>query len=453
MTGKNIIYEIIKKTKRMNIYIFTRDLRIHDNKLFNASMNKKTLPIFIFNPKQLDSSYASKKSITFMVESLIDLDKDLRKHSSGLSCYIGDPINILTKLCKENNVEGIYIMADYSPFASERYEKISELARSNNISIFSDDTQILDSMCFSNYKKYTYYYNDKKHLANASNLKITNYPIRNLLKRKGKSIDHFKYLISDKGIIDGGRTAGLKLLRTMNKFKSYGKTRNICSIPTTLLSAYMKYGVVSVSEVLLAVKKGDAKNLTRQILWRDFYYSLAFNNPSIFEGHEMINKINWRDMGKKSVKKDFKAWKDGKTGFLLCDAGMRELKTTGFMHNRVRMLVVYVLSKLLLINWRYGEKHFAQNLTDYDWVINSMNWQNVLGGWYFAMPYFRVMNPMMQLKKHDPDCEYVKKWLPEIRDIPNKCLLKWDTEYQNYNVLPPIADYKKAKRRFLKEIK
>ncbi len=437
----------------MNIYIFTRDLRIHDNKLFDVSMNKKTLPIFIFNPKQLKSSFASKKSITFMIESLIDLDKDLKKHGSGLNCYIGDPIAILSKLCKENNVEGIYIMADYSPFANDRYEKIAELARNNNISIFSDDTQILDSMCFSNYKKYTYYYNDKKNLTSMANLKINKYKIRNLLKRKGKSIDKFMYLKGEKGIVDGGRTAGLKLLQTMNEFKNYGKTRNICIIPTTLLSAYMKYGVVSVSEVLLAVKKGDAKNLTRQIMWRDFYYSLAFNNPSIFEGHEAINNIKWRDIDKIDVKRDWKAWKAGKTGFLLCDAGMRELKETGFMHNRVRMLVVYVLSKLLLIYWRHGEKHFARNLTDYDWVINSMNWQNVLGGWYFAMPYFRVMNPMIQLKKYDPNCEYIKKWLPEIRDIPNKDLLKWDTEYKKYDVLPPIADYNKVKHIFRKEVK
>jgi deoxyribodipyrimidine photo-lyase len=433
----------------MNIYIFTRDLRLYDNKLLQVALKKKTLPIFIFNPKQLKSQYASKKLITFMIESLIDLDKELRLHKSKLNCYYGDPIEIIETLCKENNVEGIYIMADYSPFAIERNEKIRNIAKMYNALFINDDTQILDTICYSNYKKFTYYYNDKKDLAKLAN--INEYPITNLIKNSSKKIDDFKYLIIEKGNINGGRLEALKILENMNQFKNYKKTRDIVSIPTTRLSAYMKFGVVSISEIILASQK-DAKDLIRQIMWRDFYYSLAFNNIKILDGHEIINKIKWRDINNEA-KKDWKAWRLGHTGFLLCDAGMRELNETGFMHNRCRMLVVYVLAKLLLISWRHGEKYFAQHLIDYDWIINSMNWQNVLGGWYFAMPHFRIMNPMIQLKKYDPNCAYIKYWLPEIKDIPNKDLLKWDTEYKKYNVLAPICDYNKAKERFLKEIK
>jgi deoxyribodipyrimidine photo-lyase len=188
---------------------------------------------------------------------------------------------------------------------------------------------------------------------------------------------------------------------------------------------------------------GEHSELIRSLYWRDFFTSIALYFPHVFEGafHSKFDKLKWSD--DKSL---FRLWCEGKTGFPLVDAGMREMNATGFMHNRVRMVVGSFLTKDLHINWRWGEKYFAQTLIDYDPAVNNGNWQWVASTGCDAQPYFRIFNPWSQQRKFDPDCRYIKKWVPELSTLPPEVIHKWyekDSWTKHPNYSPPVVDHDK----------
>ena len=194
-------------------------------------------------------------------------------------------------------------------------------------------------------------------------------------------------------------------------------------------------------------KKGFSlhHDLIRQLIWRDFYIHILDANPQVLHGKSLKSKydtIRWENN-----RKWFNAWCEGKTGFPIVDAGMRQLNTTGYMHNRARLITASFLVKLLHVDWRWGEKYFAQSLVDYDPAANNGNWQWVAGSGADSQPYFRIFNPWSQAEKHDPKCEYIRQWIPELRDVDAKSILKWDTEHMNHDVKypRPIIDYKKER--------
>jgi deoxyribodipyrimidine photo-lyase len=232
--------------------------------------------------------------------------------------------------------------------------------------------------------------------------------------------------------VKGGRRAGLKMLTSAKSLRNYDKTRDTLALPTTQVSAYLKFGCVSVREMYEAVKGIPA--LLRQLIWRDFYAHVLFAYP---DGVLKRPAIKWT-----KNKKWLDAWKEGRTGFPLVDAAMRQLNTTGYMHNRGRMLVASFLSKTLLIDWREGERYFATKLVDYDIASNSLNWQNTI---FDNLPYVKIFNPWTHSKEHDPDATYIKRWVPELRDVEVRDIHKPDGGRGEY--VRPIVDYAEQREK------
>jgi len=245
-------------------------------------------------------------------------------------------------------------------------------------------------------------------------------------------------------LVKGGRKEGIKRIKmALQQQCNYTVKRDTLSYTTTMLSAYIKFGCVSIREVYHSVKnKFSVKHgIIRELIWRDFFAHVLYNFPSVV-GQSYIakyRKIVWSN----SIS-NYEKWKDGKTGFPVVDAGMRQLNETGYMHNRCRMICATFLIKVLLLDWRLGEQYFATKLTDYDIASNNGNWQGISGTGVDMKPYFRTMNPWIQSKKFDPDCEYIKTWVPELKDVEPKYIHSWYESWKNHkNVyIKPIADYK-----------
>jgi deoxyribodipyrimidine photo-lyase len=286
-------------------------------------------------------------------------------------------------------------------------------------------------------------------------LKSVSYPFIKSSKKMVYEIslqDAFQKFVTKENadlIVHGGRTNALKTLKTALKTqKHYSQTHNDLSKNTTLLSAYIKFGCVSIREVYYAFKGNH--DLIRQLYWRDFYSQIMYHFPRVLNQalKPNYNKIKWP-----KNEKWFKAWTQGLTGFPVVDAGMRQLITTGWLHNRSRLIVASFLVKTLLINWKKGEKFFAQQLVDYDPANNNGNWEWIMGGGADSQPFFRIFNPWEQGKHFDPECVYIKEWIPELRDLDPKVIHQWDTEWENYksiDYVKPICDYKKQKELVLK---
>jgi deoxyribodipyrimidine photo-lyase len=222
---------------------------------------------------------------------------------------------------------------------------------------------------------------------------------------------------------------------------NYKKTHNNLATPTTLLSPYIKFGCISVRE---AYEKFSTP-IVRQLFWRDFYAHILYAFPKL--GHPVVEK--YEKLAWNNNQSHFNAWKNGKTGFPIVDACMRQLNISGYMHNRGRLIVASFLVKTLLIDWRWGEKYFAQNLVDYDVASNMHNWLWIAGGGADSQEYFRIFNPWEQSKKNDPDCVYIKKWIPEVADVENRKLHNWFKDYDENIYIKPIVDYSVQKKKVL----
>ena len=253
-------------------------------------------------------------------------------------------------------------------------------------------------------------------------------------------------------LVHGGRTDAIKQLKISSKTHShYPRTHNELSHPTSQLSAYIKFGCISIREVYKVFR--EKHDFIRQLFWRDFYANILYSFPHVL-GSAMkpnYNKIHWHHNNNW-----FEKWCKGETGYPVVDAGMRQLLETGYMHNRARLIVMSFLIKTLLIDWQKGEKYFATKLTDYDPASNNGNIQWIAGSGADSQPYFRIFNPWEQAKNFDPDCEYIKTWVLELKDVPNKDILNWEdtySQYKNIKYPKPIVDYKIQKELALKMYK
>jgi deoxyribodipyrimidine photo-lyase len=244
-------------------------------------------------------------------------------------------------------------------------------------------------------------------------------------------------------LIEGGRTQALKQLATIHRCIDYTKTRDFPALQSTShFSAHLKFGTLSVREVFSGIAQVLELDhpLLRQLYWRDFMTHIAYHFPHVF-GHAFIEKFDrlpWENN-----RDYFDAWTQGRTGFPIVDAGMRELNETGFMHNRVRMIVASFLTKDLRISWRWGERYFAQHLIDYDPCLNNGNWQWAASTGCDAQPYFRIFNPWLQQQKFDANGEYIYRWVPELRGVPLKTIHQWDKKHAGNFYPAPIVDHSK----------
>jgi deoxyribodipyrimidine photo-lyase len=440
--------------KNYQLFIFRRDLRIQDNTALETlhEFPEPIIPIFIFSPDQINpikNQYFSNNSVQFMCESLIDLKKDIENKGGKINFFHGDTITILEKLLKNKRykIVRIGVNMDYTPYSRERDEKIETLCKKKNVEFVSKEDiciQPIGSVKTGSgtiYKKYTPYYNKAKQI-----------PVRKPIFRKNFNFGSIELNSqSDPNILtkfynknlnilhQGGRENALKQLTHLPK--NYQKTRNIPSISTTELSAYNKFGCISIRELMQKL----SKDISRELYFRDFYYNIIYYYPYILGGtfEKKWDKIKWD----KPNSKILNAFYEGRTGFPIIDAGIRQMITTGFMHNRVRMLVASFLTKDLLYDWRIGERFFANNLYDYDPTQNNCGWQVVAGFGPSALDWFRVMNPWLQTEKFDPECIYIKKWIPELDKYTARQIIKQEWNEKDYPL--PIVDHEEAKKKMI----
>lgn len=451
----------------MDLFIFRRDLRIHDNKGFisaykNAIVNERKLyPIFIFTPDQISdkNEYRSIPAIKFMIESLEDLANDII-----ITCFYGKPENILMLIENAYNKPlNVWVNADYTPYSERRdksmVEKISgELHVEYGDPVISEPGSI-KTLAGNQYRKFTPYYKSyiKTDIPEVQSTRVTK---SNLSPIDHKALNPYIIDYNDIKIINkcdlvnpiiGGRKHGNKILKQIRqgKFNKYGKTRDDLTVSTTRLGAYLKFGCISPRETYVAVE--NIPDLAKQLIWRDFYYQI----PDIMKFSEILKSsdknIKWEnDMEK------FTSWCGGVTGYPIVDAAMTQLNKSGFMHNRGRLIVASFLIKNLQIDWRWGEKYFATKLIDYDPIVNIGNWLFMHGLTSWSQPYFRVYNPSLQSNKHDKNAVYIKKWIPELKNIPAKHLHDWEKyhiKYPDTDYPAPIVGYKESKEAAIKMYK
>jgi deoxyribodipyrimidine photo-lyase len=439
----------------MNLFIFRRDFRLDDNLgLIKALDIDKVLPIFIFTPEQIvNNKFKSDNSLQFLIESLSDLDKQLSKYSSKLHIFFGDNIEVLNKINLQHKIDTIYCNQDFTPYAKKRDQAISKkfkLELVEDYLLHKMDTLLKKDRTI--YKVFTPFYRFSKTFQVDNPLNITfkkDMFFKKSFEFEIKLSDIDQYYKKNKNLfVNGGRENALKRLSEIN-LTNYSNDRNIINKETSYLSGYIKYGCVSIREVYYDFKQKYSKDnpIFSQLYWREFYFYIIHHYPNVLKSafNSKYSNIKWENNSKY-----FTAWKNGKTGFPVVDASIRQMNTTGYMTNRGRLIVSNFLIKILLIDWRKGEKYFSQKLIDYDPAVNNGNWQWVSGTGVDYQPLFRILNPWTQISKYDSNADFIKKWIPELKDVPVNDIIKWEEKHQDYKVYhKPIICYKDARQKGL----
>lgn len=450
----------------MNIFIHRRDLRIKDNTtLIEQTKNEgKITSIFIFDPLQIDpkkNKYFSNNLVQFMIESLQELKKDYQKMKGDLYFFNDEIIKVLTYLQSKIKIKSLGFNFDYSPYSKKRDQKIIQFCQSNQIKLYCKEDMLLhpiEEIKLSKvYKVFTPF--KKKLMLNYDVLKPN--PFKKFSFQKfPSSVKTFtninKFYISNKNIfVNGGRKNAKKKLKKISLLSNYNNERNNLTYQPSGLSAYINFNLLSIREIYYFVlsKFNLDHGLINELYWRDFYYNILYHFPNVVGNsfNKKYDNLVWENN-----KAKFNAWKNGKTGFPIVDACMRQLNKIGYMHNRGRMIVSSFLTKDLRIDWRWGEKYFATKLIDYNVSANNGGWQWASGSGTDAQPYFRIFNPWTQAEKFDHDCIYIKTWIPELKSVPNKHILQWykyHSEYPKIKYFNPICDHSVERKKTLEMFK
>ena len=446
----------MNKIYKKALFIFRRDLRLVDNTALNAAREQAevVIPIFNFDPIQVDkdNQYRSMNGLQFMVESLKELGDNLRTKNGQLYLFYSSMQKNIEHIVKEENIDAIFVNWDYTPFSSSRDKDLEKLCARYKIAFnrYHDELLIGDPKSIltgskTSYTVYTPFLNKASKCEIAKPEKLAAGKFFNGKIKNAESEDIYKKIINKDNPeikVHGGRSNALKILNNIKKFKDYDKERNLPALDaTTHLSAAHKFGTISIRESYYAIKDnlGVNTSLLKELYWRDFFTYVAYHFPYVFGKpfRQKYANLKWN-----MSKKDFELWCSGNTGFPIVDAGIRQLNSTGWMHNRVRMVVASFLIKDLHINWLWGEKYFAQQLVDYDPAVNNGNWQWSASTGCDAQPYFRIFNPWEQQKKFDPDCVYIKKWIPELKSLTSKQIHNWFKNDENaVEYSKPMVDH------------
>lgn len=446
----------------LSIHIFRRDLRLADNTALIQALNESqlVLPIFIFDNRQTENPFKGNNSFQFMINSLLELNEELKTKGSALHLFQGLPIQVLTEICKQYTVDAIFINRDYTPFSIKRDEEIHQFCNANNIELkaYADalltEPEMVHKKDGTPYSIFTPFKNKARLIPISEPQKNSNSNyFQGNIKLQSSISQPLSLLKSTNTLLrlKGGRTEALQLLDGIDSITNYNETRDIPSVKgTSILSAHHKFGTISIRETYSQITHHFGKDHTMisELYWRDFFTHIAYHFPHVFKSafRTKYNDIQWE-----KNQKPFNSWCQGQTGFPIIDAGIRELTTTGFMHNRVRMITASFLVKDLHIDWHWGERFFANHLIDYDPSVNNGNWQWAASTGCDAQPYFRIFNPWNQQKKFDPDCKYIKKWIPELKEHSPKAIHNHHKQtIEGY--LAPITDHSiaasKAKQLF-----
>lgn len=405
----------------INIFWFRRDLRLDDNKGFYEALTSEypVLPLFIFDTEILEDLPEDDARVTFIFEVLQNMRTTLLKeHGSSLALYHGKPLAIYEQLIKDYDVAAVFTNHDYEPYAQERDTEIKEFLSNNDVAFHSFKDQVIfekNEVVKKDgdpYVVYTPYMKVWKETFKTIDLKIfdTHSVLKNLLKNS-----HLPNLsLPDLGF----KKASLKIADyevTPSLIQDYEKTRNFpAQDATSRLGPHLRFGTVSIRKIMKKAIAEKNEIFWQELIWREFFMQILWHFPhtATQSFKPKYDRIEWRNN-----EAEFKRWCDGNTGYPLVDAGMRQLNATGFMHNRVRMLVGSFLCKHLLIDWRWGEGYFAEKLHDYEMASNVGNWQWVAGSGVDAAPYFRIFNPTTQIEKFDKDLKYITKWVADFQEL------------------------------------
>ncbi|MBU2928678.1 cryptochrome/photolyase family protein [Winogradskyella psychrotolerans] len=428
--------------KKLNIFWFRRDLRLDDNLGFYEALkgDLPVLPIFIFDSEILDQLPKDDARVTFIHQTLQTMRQTLQDdYNSSIAILHGKPEAVFEQLIKDYEVNTVFTNHDYEPYATQRDQKIQALLESHDIAFKTYKDQVIfekDEVVKKDgkpYLVYTPYMRTWKEKFQSINLEIyyTNSYLSNVIEHSrlpNLSLSDIGFEKSNQDITD------YEVTPTM--IQDYEATRNFpAKDSTSRLGPHLRFGTVSIRKMVKKAIAQENEIFWQELIWREFFMQILWHFPQTTTKafKPKYDRIEWRNN-----EDEFKKWCKGKTGYPLVDAGMRQLNQTGFMHNRVRMLVGSFLCKHLLIDWRWGEAYFAEKLHDYDMASNVGNWQWIAGCGVDAAPYFRIFNPTTQIQKFDKNHEYINKWVPE---------------YQELIYPQPMVDHKAARERCLETYK
>lgn len=404
----------------VNIFWFRRDLRLYDNAgLFHALKGANpVIPLFIFDRNILEELEDKEdRRVEFIHLALQEIQAQLSKLGSSLDTRYGTPEEVFTELLEEYQVDTIFTNHDYEPYARSRDAAIGKLLgeKGANFKTFKDQVIFEKNEVLKDdgkpYNIFTPY--SKKWKAVLTDFHFKPYANKkyfgNFFKQPERPVTPLGEMeFKSAGIPFPGKEWNGTVIR------NYKENRNIPSIHgTSRLSIHLRFGTISIRS-LADEAGGYSETFLNELIWRDFYQMILWHFPRVVEQSfkPEYDKIQWRNN-----ETEFQAWCDGQTGYPIVDAGMRELNSTGFMHNRVRMITASFLTKHLLIDWRWGEAYFAKKLLDYDLASNNGGWQWAAGSGCDAAPYFRIFNPYLQTQKFDPALKYIKQWVPEFEEL------------------------------------
>ncbi len=459
---------------------FRRDLRLDDNLALQAAIHsgQPVIPLFILQPSILNNERISLPRLKFMLSALASLDANLQKYGRRLLVLRGEPSDVLQSLITQTEATALYFNADYTPFARQRDEAITD-ALQIQVSVFHDRLLMPPGSVLTNDERpYTIFtpFKRKWRDAKSSRLSIADYPLNADVLHDLTGLDNTHVpTLEDLGfaasiqippatadhahnLLDSWSADGL--LHYAQKRDTLGNPHHSPSplTGTSFLSPYIRFGLISTRTIYHACK--DAYYDTQQaaahesintfvdeIIWQEFYTHILWHFPHVAQQNfnAKYDAVQWRH-----APHDFAAWQAGMTGYPVVDAAMRQLTATGWMHNRARMITASFLTKDLLIHWREGERHFMHNLLDGDLAANNGGWQWAASTGTDAQPYFRIFNPTTQSKKFDPDGAFIRSWLPELRDVPDKFIHEPHKAPRPPGAYPaPIVDHSAARQATL----
>ncbi|UKJ07195.1 cryptochrome/photolyase family protein [Solitalea lacus] len=425
----------------ISIFWFRRDLRISDNAALYYALKSEypVLPIFIFDTEILNKLEDKDDArVHFIHKTILKLNSELKMLDTCLLVKFGSAQQIWEELINTYNIKEVYTNHDYEPYAIKRDTSIASLLSTHTIKFNTYKDQVIfekGEVLKDDKKPYTVFTPYKnKWIKNLNDYYFKSYPTQkyysNFLKAPLFDIPTLKSIGFQESTIP------IPEKKYQSVMKEYAEKRDYPGIKgTSLISIHLRFGTVSIRELVQNAIAAKADTWLNELIWREFYFMILWNFPHVTHSafKPEYDRIKWR-----TNDQEFQRWCNGNTGYPIVDAGMRELNSTGFMHNRVRMIVASFLTKHLLIDWRWGEAYFARKLLDFELSSNNGGWQWVAGSGCDAAPYFRIFNPYEQTKKFDPHHLYIKKWVPE---------------YMEFSYPLPIVDHKYARERCLKAYK
>ncbi len=426
---------------KISLFWFRRDLRLEDNTgLYEAYQKEENvLPIFIFDKNILDDLEDKRDArVQFLHDTITDISEKLKEYESSILVKFSTPTEVFEKLLEEYEIKNVYTNRDYEPYAKDRDEAIKGLLKEKDIDFFDFKDQVIfekDEIVNGSgefYKVFTPYSRKWFEKFHKSNFESKNLDGRknNFFKTKSFDIPSLNFMGFEESDVE---IPPLEIDRSL--ISKYDRTRDYpAEQGTSRLGIHLRFGTLSIRKLALEADELN-KTFLNELIWREFYMMILHHNPEVVDKafKSQYDKINWRN-----DEDEFEKWCQGKTGYPIVDAGMRQMNEIGYMHNRVRMIVASFLTKHLLIDWRWGEAYFAKKLLDFELSSNNGGWQWAAGTGTDAQPYFRIFNPQSQTDKFDKELKYIKKWVPE---------------YGTDSYPEPMVEHKKARERALETYK